>query len=138
RAIVRTFLYLVMIVVALSGPYRYLTAGKAARDARFARLEQVQEDAVGVQELLGDAPPPARHQLATRQAALDRLDAQVAAVGRSLEAEAAPGVEPLRAAGERAGVSPTILAPLLATIDRGIHAPMRRRALLAVLDAVEA
>ncbi|MFG0319841.1 MAG: hypothetical protein ACF8XB_21395, partial [Planctomycetota bacterium JB042] len=51
---------------------------------------------------------------------------------------AAPEVETLRAAGAAAGVAGPLLAPLLATIDRGTHAPLRRRALGAVLRALDA
>lgn len=134
----RAFWVLLLIAIALSGPYRYLTVGAAARDARYAHLEEVREAAVGVRELLGENAPPPRHLLETRRASLDGLDERVAAFGRSLSRDSSPpDVDALRAAGRSAGVRDPILAPLLASIDRGVHAPHRRAALATVLRALE-
>ncbi|MFG0319992.1 MAG: hypothetical protein ACF8XB_22155, partial [Planctomycetota bacterium JB042] len=65
----RTVWILLLIVVAISGPYRYLTTGAAARDARFERLAQVREEVAGVRALLGDDAPPPTHLIETRRKA---------------------------------------------------------------------
>ena len=134
----RSLMFLLLAVLAVIGPVRYLTVAADARESRRVGIEKVREEAAGVRRLIRESAPPALPQVAAHRATLDALDARVDAVGArfGVPESAAPTLEHLETLGQNVGLDTAIQAALLGGIGTGVHAPLRRRAVASILHAV--
>lgn len=135
----RSFLFLIVLIVSLIGPYHYLTAGRTARAEHRAHLVGVRKAANDVRALLAKEIPPAASQLDVNRQRLDNvhrlIDRFVSGVRRASVAEMPTDAE-LIELGRVAQVDAGVLRPVLEVTAAGPDAGGGRIAVRALLHAL--
>ncbi len=135
----RSLLFLVVLILALIGPYHYFTAGRAARAEHRQHLVEVRRAATEVRGLLSSNVPPAVLQLEANRQRLDNvrrlIDRFHDGVQRPGNATTPTDTELLELA-RLAAVDAGVLRPVLDATAAGSEARGGRLALRALLRAM--